>query len=89
MGYHYLKMNNLNATFEYDKPEILVHNKEENGKMKLVALEYAVPLICQQMRHQILPEMMIHGQYIRECCGHCMPGFGNIILKVFLIPQIL
>ena len=44
MGYHFLKMNNLNETFEYDKPEILVYNKEENGRMKLVALEYAVPI---------------------------------------------
>jgi hypothetical protein len=44
MGYHYLKMDNLNATFEYDKPEILVYNREENGRMKLVALEYAVPI---------------------------------------------
>jgi len=44
MGHHYLKMDNLNATFEYDKPEILVYNKEENGRMKLVALEYAVPI---------------------------------------------
>ena len=44
MGYHYLKMENLNATFEYAKPEILVYNKEENGRMKLVALEYAVPI---------------------------------------------
>ena len=44
MGYHYLKMDNLNATFEYDKPEILVYNREENGRMKLVAVEYAVPI---------------------------------------------
>jgi hypothetical protein len=44
MGYHYLKMDRLNATFEYDKPEILVYNREENGQMKLVALEYAVPI---------------------------------------------
>jgi len=44
MGYHYLKVDNLNATFEYSKPEILVYNKEENGRMKLVALEYAVPI---------------------------------------------
>ena len=44
MGYHYLKMDHLNATFEYAKPEILVYNKEENGRMKLVALEYAVPI---------------------------------------------
>ena len=45
MGYHYLKLENLNTTFEYDKPEILVYNKEENGRMKLVAVEYAVPYV--------------------------------------------
>jgi hypothetical protein len=44
MGYHYLKMDNLDGTFDYAKPEILVYNKEENGRMKLVALEYATPL---------------------------------------------
>lgn len=44
MGYHFLRMEHLNATFEYDKPEILVYNKEENGRMKLVAVEYAVPI---------------------------------------------
>jgi len=44
MGYHYLKMENLDDKFEYDKPEILVYNKEENGRMKLVAVEYAVPI---------------------------------------------
>jgi hypothetical protein len=44
MGYHYLKMDNLNETFDYANPEILVYNKEENGRMKLVALEYATPV---------------------------------------------
>jgi len=44
MGYHYLKMEYLDGTFEYAKPEILVYNKEENGRMKLVALEYATPV---------------------------------------------
>lgn len=44
MGYHYLRLANLDATFDYAKPEILVYNKEENGRMKLVALEYAVPI---------------------------------------------
>lgn len=44
MGYHFLRMDNLNATFEFAKPEILVYNKEENGRMKLVAVEYAVPI---------------------------------------------
>jgi len=44
MGYHYLKMDNLDGTFDFAKPEILVYNKEENGRMKLVALEYATPV---------------------------------------------
>ena len=44
MGYHFLKPDNLDNTFEYNKPEILVYNKEENGRMKLVAVEYATPL---------------------------------------------
>jgi len=44
MGYHYLKLANLDAAFDFAKPEILVYNKEENGRMKLVALEYAVPI---------------------------------------------
>ena len=44
MGYHFLRMDNLNSTIEFDKPEILVYNKEENGRMKLLALEYAVPI---------------------------------------------
>ena len=48
MGHHYLKADYLNATFEYDKPEILVYNREENGRMKLVAVEYAVPIAASQ-----------------------------------------
>jgi len=44
MGYHYLKLDNLDATFDYRKPEILVYNREENGHMELVAVEYAVPI---------------------------------------------
>ena len=44
MGYHYLKMSRLDGTFNHAEPEILVYNKEENGKMRLVALEYAAPL---------------------------------------------
>ena len=44
MGYHYLKVSNLDAVFEYAKPEILVYNKEDNGRMQLVAVEYAVPI---------------------------------------------
>lgn len=44
MGYHFLKMDNLDATFDFKKPEILVYNKMEDGSMQLVAVEYAVPI---------------------------------------------
>lgn len=44
MGHHYLKMAHLDGAFEYNKPEILVYKREENGRMKLVAVEYAVPI---------------------------------------------
>lgn len=43
MGYHYLKSKFLDDKFEITKPEILVYKKNENGKMQLEALEYAVP----------------------------------------------
>ena len=44
MGHHYLKMANLDINFDYKKPELLVYNREHDGSMKLVAVEYAVPI---------------------------------------------
>ena len=44
MGYHYLKMDNLDINFDHRKPEILVYNKDHDGNMELVAIEYAVPI---------------------------------------------
>lgn len=44
MGFHYMKMSNVDATFDYRKPEILVYNKNHEGNFELVAVEYAIPL---------------------------------------------
>ena len=45
MGYHYLKSEYLDSTFEADKPELLVYSPNPaNGNMQLVAVEYAVPI---------------------------------------------
>lgn len=44
MGHHYMNTNLLDATFDIRHPEILVYNKDENGKQQLVAVEYAIPL---------------------------------------------
>jgi hypothetical protein len=44
MGFHYMKDSLADDKFEVEKPEILVYNKKENGKIELVAVEYAVPI---------------------------------------------
>jgi hypothetical protein len=44
MGHHFLNPAYLDAHFDHTKPEILVYELRPNGKYKLVAVEYAVPL---------------------------------------------
>jgi hypothetical protein len=44
MGRHFLKGSLVDAKFEADRPELLVYSPHENGRMELVAVEYAVPL---------------------------------------------
>jgi len=44
MGHHFMKMSIVDSVFDIREPEILVYNKDENGKQQLVAVEYAVPL---------------------------------------------
>jgi hypothetical protein len=44
MGWHYMKDANVDARFEWTKPELLVYADDPcGGKRKLVAIEYAVP----------------------------------------------
>ncbi|NHF58369.1 hypothetical protein FK220_003395 [Flavobacteriaceae bacterium TP-CH-4] len=43
MGYHYTNRALLDATFEMDKPEILLYVPNEMGVLELVGVEYAVP----------------------------------------------
>jgi hypothetical protein len=44
MGYHYMKVSEVDDTFNIRKPEILIYNKNHNGQFELVAVEYAIPL---------------------------------------------
>jgi hypothetical protein len=44
MGHHYMNNAIVDSIFDMHKPEILVYNRDENGKPYLVAVEYAVPL---------------------------------------------
>ena len=44
MGHHFMKKSIVDGTFDYRNPEILVYNKNHDGEMELVAVEYAVPI---------------------------------------------
>ena len=44
MGYHYLKPELLDDQVELEHPEILVYAPAPNGGLRLVAVEYAVPI---------------------------------------------
>jgi hypothetical protein len=43
MGFHYINVGLMDGTFEMEKPEILLYVPNEQGKLKLVGIEYAVP----------------------------------------------
>ncbi|GAB2777121.1 hypothetical protein GCM10010465_24780 [Actinomadura fibrosa] len=44
MGYHFLNPDYLDYTFEAERPELLIYVPDKNGKMRLVGVEYAVPI---------------------------------------------
>lgn len=44
MGFHYMKSSLVDDKFDFRKPEILVYNKDHDGNIELVAVEYAVPI---------------------------------------------
>ncbi|MHA2096383.1 MAG: hypothetical protein ACW98F_17315, partial [Candidatus Hodarchaeales archaeon] len=44
MGWHFLKGDLVDETFEVEKPELLVYANKPNGGYLLVAVEYAVPV---------------------------------------------
>ena len=44
MGFHYMKSAYVDGTFDIRHPEILVYNRNEDGSIDLVAVEYAVPI---------------------------------------------
>lgn len=43
MGYHFLNPDRVDGTFDPREPELLVYTRQSNGRMRLVAVEYAVP----------------------------------------------
>ncbi|MFX0555470.1 hypothetical protein ACOCEA_01650 [Maribacter sp. CXY002] len=45
MGFHYINVGLIDGEFDMEKPEILLYVPNEQGKLKLVGVEYAVPFV--------------------------------------------
>lgn len=43
MGFHYGNVNLIDGSVRVDQPELLLYEPEQNGRMRLVAVEYIVP----------------------------------------------
>jgi hypothetical protein len=44
MGRHFLKDSLVDGTFDVEHPEVLVYSPKPNGRLELVAVEYAEPI---------------------------------------------
>jgi hypothetical protein len=44
MGFHYGRTEFINGSVRVDEPELLLYEPEKNGRLRLVAVEYIVPL---------------------------------------------
>jgi hypothetical protein len=44
MGYHYGNTKLIDGSVRVDEPELLLYEPEQNGRLRLVAVEYIVPL---------------------------------------------
>ena len=43
MGFHYGNVGLINGTVSVDKPQLLLYEPEQNGRLRLVAVEYIIP----------------------------------------------
>ena len=58
MGYHFLKEGLLDLQLASDSPELLVYAPEPDGSLKLVAVEYAVPIEPWDAQMEGVPSVM-------------------------------
>lgn len=48
MGFHYMKPELVDATFEVERPEVLMYAPGPGGKLRFVGVEYATPIADMQ-----------------------------------------
>jgi hypothetical protein len=80
MGVHHIKAANLDATLDAGAPEVLVYEPTEEGKLRLVALEYVVFEDAWKAKHgDVTPQMAMHGAGTPRLFGRDLTyvGAGN------------
>jgi hypothetical protein len=50
MGYHFARLDLIDGTLSLAQPEILVYAPAQNGRLRLVAVEYVVPVAASPER---------------------------------------
>lgn len=73
MGYHFLKEELLDLELSAESPEILVYAPQPDGGLKLVAVEYAVPIEPWDAQMEGVPSVL--GQDL-----HANPALGLYVL---------
>jgi len=79
MGYHFVKFDLLDLDLDPIEPEILVYAPSPNGDLKLVAVEYAVPIVPWVAIHGENNPPMVLGQHL-----HANPNLGLYVLHAWI-----
>lgn len=77
MGHHFVNFGLVDLELDALQPEILVYAPSPSGKMKLVAVEYAVPIEPWDATHNHPP--MVLGQHL-----HANPTLGLYVLHAWI-----
>jgi hypothetical protein len=79
MGYHFVNFGLVDLELDPVQPEILVYAPLPNGKLKLVAVEYAVPIAPWDAIHGENNPPMVLGQHL-----HANPYLGLYVLHAWI-----
>ena len=81
MGYHYTNMELMDGKFEMDKPEILLYVPNEEGKLKLVGVEYAIPVAASEFPPEGFLGDLDHWEYNPHVAGGAWTLHAWVVLE--------
>ncbi|MFH6602395.1 hypothetical protein ACEZ3G_02820 [Maribacter algicola] len=81
MGFHYINVGLIDGEFEIEKPEILLYVPNEQGKLKLVGVEYAVPKAISPTAPEGFAGDMDHWHYNPNVAGGSWTLHAWVILE--------